>query len=271
MKRKVTAAAAVVAAAAIALVLTSAPAVATSTTHFSFTVPVSIDTQVSQSSYCDNTGPHITFSSTLVVGDHWVQLDLRNNTQGTHEVDAYAQVALSLSQTGTGGNPSIAKQPPLGGVGGDPFIYFRQDLSGRMFYLGRCVQDFSHGYDNPNSHFTAGGSSSAFTDLAVSAASCTNRGSNLDLNGTSGRNAVTGHLVLTNSYWGLNPQHINSNDVQANLGLDLVGSGLISKKGSVNGPGGNPLVYAATGLYPPWAYDDPSSAPGTFLGRCKQL
>jgi hypothetical protein len=283
--------------AATALVALAVPAGATpASVKFTFSVPVSVTTSVDRHSYCDNTGPHITFASTLVVGDKWVQLTFQNSTNNPqHSALAYAQASLGLSQTGTDGNPTVYKQPPLGGAGGNPFIYFEQDVSGNnagtTWYLGRCVQDFGNGYDNPNARFSASGSIAGFVALAAQSTSCSNKGSSLTISGTSGRNAVKGHLILTNSFWGDSmptPQHIDNTDIVATLGLTLVSpaNGSIPKQPPLGGPGGNPIIYAATGTYfaggnntsgpmPPntsyWAYDDPSAAPGTLLGRCNQL
>jgi hypothetical protein len=258
------------------------PAGATpASTHLSFKVPVTVTTSVEGSSYCDNTGPHITFSNILAVGDHWARVDFRNNTQGTHYTDAYAQVVLSLSQAGNGGNPWIYKQPPLGGVGGNPFIYFENDLDGTMHYLGRCVQDFGAGYDNPNSRWTAKGSLGGWADLVTTAFGCNNKGgSSLTVGGNDGTDGSTGHLILTNSYLGDGmpyPQHVNPS-ILASLGLQFAPpwTGSIPKQPPFGGAGGNPLIYIEPGVYsagppPSWTGDTGYTDPGLFLGRCNQL
>lgn len=243
--------------------------------HVNFNVPVSITTSVDGSSYCDNTGPHITFSNILNIGNHWAQFTFQN-PPGVHSGTAYAQVVLGLSQAGNNGNPWIYKQPPLGGVGGNPFIYFEDDADGIMHYLGRCVQDFGNGYDNPNARWTANGSTSGFADLVVSTVGCSNKGgSTLNFDGTNGENGVNGNLLLTNSYLGDGmpmPQHQNSS-ILATLGLQFAPpwSSGIPKQPPLGGAGGNPDIYVNTGVYSPWVPDVPGSDPGLFLGKCNQL
>jgi hypothetical protein len=262
--------------AAAPLVTWAAPAGATPAhAHVTFKVPVSITTAVDPTSFCDNTGPHIRFSNVLNIGDHWAQFTFQN-AGGNHVANAYAQVVLDLSQAGNGGNPWIYKQPPLGGVGGNPFIYFENDLDATMHYLGRCVQDFGNGYDNPNARWTAKGTTSGWADLVVSTFGCSNKGgSTLSFDGTNGENGATGKLVLTNSYLGDGmpyPQHLN-NSILATLGLQFAPpwSGGIPKQPPLGGAGGNPDIYLATGTYSPWVNDGTYPDPGLLLGKCNQL
>jgi hypothetical protein len=251
------------------------PAGATPThVHVSFNVPISVTTQVDKSSSCDNTGPHITFKNFLLIGDHWLQFTFQN-AGGNHVANAYAQAVLDLSQAGNNGNPFIPKQPPLGGVGGNPFIYFA-DMNGVMHYLGRCVQDFGSGYDNPNSRWTANGSTSGWADFTVSTFGCSNKGgSSLSFDGTNGEGGASGKLVLTNSFLGDGmpyPQHVN-NSIAASVDLQFAPpwTGGIPKQPPLGGAGGNPEIFAATGNYSPWVNDGTYPDPGLFLGKCNQL
>lgn len=253
--------------------------------HVSFNVPVQVTTQIDGSSTCDNTGPHITFKNFLLIGDHWVQFTFQNGG-ANHVATAYAQAVLDLSQAGNSGNPYIPKQPSNFGVGGNPFIYFENDLDGIPHYLGRCVQDFGNGYDNPNSRWTAKGSAGGWADFVVSTFGCSNKGgSTLTFDGTNGEGGVNGHLVLTNSYLGDGkpfPQHSNSS-ILASVGLQFAPpwSDGIPKQPPLGGVGGNPDIFYNTGLYTPpvidppaagvWAPDVAGSDPGQSLGKCNQM
>jgi hypothetical protein len=86
-------------------------------------------------------GPNITLSGELSIGGICATLIFTNNAEFTHvhEEDVTVQVTLIPE----GQKIVFAKQPPLGGVGGNPYI-FLQFLSGdgtaigQEFYLGRC-------------------------------------------------------------------------------------------------------------------------------------
>ena len=260
----------------VPLVSWAAPAGATPAhVHVNFNVPVQITTSIDPTSYCDNTGPHITFSNILDIGDHWAQFTFQN-PPGNHSGTAYAQVVLALSQADNGGNPWIYKQPPLGGVGGNPFIYFENDLDHTMHYLGRCVQDFGNGYDNPNARWTAKGDTGGWADLVVSTFGCSNKGgSTLTFDGSNGENGATGKLMLTNSYLGDGmPEPVHHNDsILATLGLKFADpwSSGIPKQPPLGGAGGNPEIFIATGTYSPWVNDGTYPDPGQDLGKCNQL
>ena len=65
----------------------------------------------------------------------------RNNQKGTHEHDEYTEVSVVILPAGE--SITFAKQPPQGGAGGNPLIWF-QFLDGTGFpygaevFLGRC-------------------------------------------------------------------------------------------------------------------------------------
>ena len=65
----------------------------------------------------------------------------RNNLKGTHEADVVTELTLLASGTSF----TFPKQPVLGGVGGNPYIYLRfvdgdGNVLGDETYLGRCKQ-----------------------------------------------------------------------------------------------------------------------------------
>ncbi len=113
----------------------------------SATVPMATDvhTDVTTGS-CDNSpGPWITLTGEISLGGLGIQLIFRNNMKGTHEHTE--QMTASVVVLPAGETIQFAKQPPLGGVGGNPHIWLVfTDENGNPIsdeiYLGRCVQDF---------------------------------------------------------------------------------------------------------------------------------
>ncbi len=97
---------------------------------------------------CDNTGSTIKLSGELRLTGINARLIFRNNDNpvgGPHQTDRPTTVSIVLIPAGT--TLEFPKQPPLGGVGGNPWIYLVfLDGSGKpvseKFLLGRCVQDF---------------------------------------------------------------------------------------------------------------------------------
>jgi hypothetical protein len=89
----------------------------------------------------NNPGPFITLGGDITMGGLHARIIFRNNVKGTHTAQSQVNVALINS----GMNITIPKQPVLGGVGGNPLIYF-QLLNGDgsamddPVLLGRCVQ-----------------------------------------------------------------------------------------------------------------------------------
>ena len=97
---------------------------------------------------CDNTGSTISLSGELSLTGINANLIFRNNDNpvgGPHKNTQPTTVSIVLIPAGT--TIEFPKQPPLGGAGGNPWIYLvflnaaGQPVSDR-FLLGRCVQDF---------------------------------------------------------------------------------------------------------------------------------
>jgi hypothetical protein len=126
------------------LALWAAPAQAQQQVAAEFQAPLKLKGTV-ESLYCtNNTGPQINFSGEVEFpGGVTVQFIFRNNEKGTHE-DSETTTA-DVTMTPAGGTITIPKQPVLGGVGGNPFIWIqlmdgqRTPLTGEI-YMGRCVQ-----------------------------------------------------------------------------------------------------------------------------------
>jgi len=105
-------------------------------------------TAVVEGGSCDNTGSTISLSGELRLGGINANLIFRNNDNpagGPHKAERPTTVSIVLIPEGQ--TIEFPKQPPLGGVGGNPWIYLvflngaGEPVSER-FLLGRCVQDF---------------------------------------------------------------------------------------------------------------------------------
>jgi hypothetical protein len=108
-----------------------------------FDIPTSVQASAA-SDGCDNSpGPTITLNGELKLGGLCAQLILTNNNKFTHATAA--DVVIDVALIPEGHSISFAKQPSLGGAGGNPYIYvqFRDgsggDLSNPIF-VGRCNQ-----------------------------------------------------------------------------------------------------------------------------------
>lgn len=112
------------------------------TMNLNFDMPT--DASVDISGMCSNhPGPYVTLDGELKLSGLNARLTFRNNEKGTHEHEEDVTVDLVIIPAGE--SISFAKQPPLGGVGGNPLIYFQftdsngNALSEQMF-IGRCTQ-----------------------------------------------------------------------------------------------------------------------------------
>ena len=97
---------------------------------------------------CDNTGSTISLSGELSLSGIDAKVIFRNNDNpvgGPHKNDQPLVVSIELVPPGM--SIEFQKQPSLGGVGGNPWIYLAfLNAAGEpvsdTFLLGRCVQDF---------------------------------------------------------------------------------------------------------------------------------
>lgn len=108
-----------------------------------FFLPSTAIAKVSSDS-CDNTGSTITLNGELRLTGINARLIFRNNDNpvgGPHENDQKTTVDIVIIPAGQ--SIQFAKQPPLGGVGGNPLVYLAflngqgQSVSSE-FLLGRC-------------------------------------------------------------------------------------------------------------------------------------
>jgi hypothetical protein len=252
--------------------VSSAPAGAVGASlHSNYTIPGHARFEFTEA-WCDNTGPHITISSELdILGDHSAQLTFKNNAKGTKSLSIVGEVVVDVFDTDGTELAQIAKQPPMGGVGGNPFIYFHPEGSENYYYLGRCVQDGKIRKALNTGPFAEDLDVSAFTNLFIQSLECTSKGSKLSVTSDSGTDDINGWLVFTNSDLGRNPQHINDDEIAASVGMTLLqGLSNIRKGWGVGGAGGNPLIEVATGTGAD-VNSFKEDGPGLQLGRCKNL
>jgi hypothetical protein len=206
----------------------------------------------------NNPGPYITFDGALALGAIDAVMIFRNNEKGTHEreEDILVRVPLCPAQ-----EIRFNKQPPLGGVGGNPFIFLQLlDESGDpisdKILLGRIVQgvfpvDLSFG--------------SPVGILAAIAGSCSNNpGPWITLDGDVTFSGVTAKLIFQNSPHA-NAPHQREESVELNVELTPPGGVIrFSKQPPLGGVGGNPRIYIKF-------ESNGESSEEIYLGRCVQL
>src|SRR5438128_11671564 len=116
---------------------------ATTTVSATFETPVNVQTSISTSGCSNSPGPTITLQGALSLGGMGVKLLFENNVKGTHTYTVESTASATVIPQGQ--SIQIPKQPVLGGVGGNPYIWIQfmdghdNPLTGTTF-LGRCVQ-----------------------------------------------------------------------------------------------------------------------------------
>src|SRR5262245_57198339 len=108
-----------------------------------FTMPVQVLATVNMSDCNNSPGPQINLDGSVSLGGMTVEMTFRNNLKGTHTYTD--QKSVDVVAVPAGGTFVIPKQPVLGGVGGNPFMWVQMvDGSGtalsQQSFLGRCVQ-----------------------------------------------------------------------------------------------------------------------------------
>src|SRR5256712_119302 len=116
---------------------------ATTTVSTTFETPVNVQTSISTSGCSNSPGPTITLQGALSLGGIGVKLLFENNVIGTHTYTVESTASATVIPQGQ--SIQIPKQPVLGGVGGNPWIFLQfTDGKGNVvsdsFLLGRCVQ-----------------------------------------------------------------------------------------------------------------------------------
>ena len=220
--------------------------------------PVRVRGNLTSQACSNNPGPYITLSGEIGLGAIDAVLIFRNNARGTHQREEGISVRVSLA---AGQVIQFNKQPPLGGVGGNPFIFLQicdgnwNPLSDKIL-LGRCVQgllpfnvNFGH-----------------FADvLAQIAGSCSNNpGPFITLDGAVTFGGINARVTFQNSPHA-NAPHQRSEAV--NLDIELLRGGNVirfAKQPPLGGVGGNPHIYVKFEC-------NGESSDEVYLGRCVQL
>jgi hypothetical protein len=228
-----------------------------------FPMPVRLQAAV-EASGCENApGPQITLNGALTLGGLGVDLIFRNNEKGTHTATEEAVAKVVLIPEGQ--SVSVPKQPVLGGVGGNPFIWVQlvdaagNPLSGAIF-LGRCVQ----GLSNLSADFFLPSTAVA----EVEAEGCYNNpGPYITLSGQLALTGLNARIMFANNDNPVGGPH--DANVEASVDVVVIPAGQsiqIPKQPVLGGVGGNPWISVL--------FRDGAGEPlsGEFLlGRCVQL
>jgi hypothetical protein len=226
----------------------------------SLSQPASVVTKATAEGCENNPGPFVTLNGELTLGGLGARLIFRNNEQGTHEHVEDVSVDVTILEAGE--KITIAKQPPEGGVGGNPHIFlqfFDGDWKalGKPNYLGRCVQGLK-------------GAAQLFslpTDATiVLAGECSNSpGPFITLTGELTLGGLNGKLVFSNTKK-LAP-HVTDAQVEVKFTILAPGESItFAKQPPLDGAGGNPRVYLQ---FLDGAGDEIGDE--IFIGRCVQL
>lgn len=209
---------------------------------------------------CSNSpGPQVTLSGDLLIGGLNVQAIFRNNVKGTHEhLEQFATGAVLLPEDTT---ITIPKQPVLGGVGGNPFIWV-QILDGRgralteEIFLGRCVQGVMP--IAPRFYMDA----LASVDVHLECAN--NPGPFITVNGGLILSGLKARFIFRNNDNPVGGPHRADATVEALL-LPAGTAIKFPKQPVLGGVGGNPWIWLQF-LYP----DGEPASEEFFIGRCVQ-
>jgi hypothetical protein len=225
-----------------------------------FQMPVRMQAAVEASGCENNPGPYITLSGELTLGGLGVDLIFRNNEKGTHTHAEPTVVGVTLLPAGE--SLAIPKQPVLGGVGGNPFIWIQMvdgngnPLTGEVF-LGRCVQ----GLSAVSADFLIPATATA----SMTAADCDNSpGPFIELGGDLSLTGINARLIFRNNVDG---PHEADDTTTATVTIVPAGESIrFPKQPVLGGVGGNPWISVL--------FRDGDGGPigSEFLvGRCVQL
>lgn len=214
------------------------------------------------SNLCENNpGPFITMNGEFALEGLNGRLIFRNNVKGTHEASEDVSVDFSILEDGQ--TIGFAKQPPDGGVGGNPYIFIQLHDGKKVPYtdeifLGRCVQ----GLDPVAEELIL----ASVAQMTVTTGDCSGAGGpSIKLSGELRLGGVDATLTFTNS--DQFPPHIRDEDAEVSFVVLKPGESIsFAKAPPQGGAGGNPLIY--------FQFTDTAGEAMTeefFLGRCNQL
>jgi len=223
-------------------------------------VAASVTTSATAEGCTNNPGPFITLSGEIALGGINGRLIFRNNVKGTHERTEDVTVDVVILPAGE--TITFAKQPPQGGVGGNPRISLQftdgdgNALSDEVF-LGRCVQ----GLDTTNVSLAL----PADATVDVTTGRCLNHpGPFITLSGEITLGGLNARLIFRNNVKGT---HTREEPIVVDVVILPAGESItFAKQPPLGGVGGNPRIY--------FQFTDASGdplGPEVFVGRCVQL
>jgi len=234
------------------------PLLADQTVPVAYRMPVHVACHVSESGCNNSPGPTITLDGAISLGGLGANLIFENNVKGTHTATVVSW-ATNISLLPLGSPISIPKQPVLGGVGGNPYIYMQfYDAKGNALtdemFLGRCVQGLSVGADLVNDVV---GSTTVHTD------GCDNHpGPVITMGGEITLSGLKARIIFRN-----NPKGTHTAETFSDVNIIIDGQPVtLPKSPHQGGAGGNPLILLQFLQGDGTAITDP-----LMLGRCNQL
>jgi hypothetical protein len=217
------------------LALGALTARADQTFGLAYKMPVHVSCNVNETGCNNNPGPTITLDGAISLGGLGANLIFQNNIKGTHTT-TLVEWATNIALVPLGAPISIPKQPVLGGVGGNPYIYMQfYDAKGNALtdetFLGRCVQGFNFSGEFLNDVVGA---------TTVSSGDCSNSGGpTITMGGELVLSGLKARIIFRN-----NPKGTHTAETFTDVDLIVDGSVVtIPKSPHRGGAGGNPLVY----------------------------
>ncbi len=221
-----------------------------------FELPMHISAIVDESGCQNSPGPQITLGGEIELGTLKARIIFSNNLKGTHTATVVSQFDVDLL---LGSTIQIPKQPVLGGVGGNPYIYLQFTDGGtnnlsNEFFLGRCVQGLS---------VDAEVLSKAIALATIVASDCSNRkGPFITLGGEIVLSGLHAKIIFRNNVKGT-----HTAQAVRDIAIILEGTKItLPKQPVLGGVGGNPLIS----IQFLDGQGNAISAP-VLLGRCVQL
>ncbi len=230
------------------------------TVNAKFDVQAFAKVQAQSEGCSNNPGPFIYLNGEITLGGVNAKLIFSNNQRftHTHEEDVVVDVVLLPE----GESITFEKQPSLGGVGGNPWLYLRWTDGegngyGRPQLLGRCVQGLFA--TTANLGLRSGASA------AVGTGGCNNSGGpTISLDGELTIGGLTAELIFTNNR---KFTHVRSEDIVVGITIIPAGESIeFAKQPPLDGAGGNPHIFLQ--------FESGQGAPLSdmiYLGRCVQL
>jgi hypothetical protein len=206
-------------------------------TPFNFNRQIAVTADLTPTAYCDNSSVNLTFSGTVALDIEGVVLNVvaANNSKQTKYLDYQGQITLTAPEIQPG--YQIAKQPSLGGAGGNPYLGF--GLQGtNPVYLGRCVLSSNASLAR---YFQRGpGLQNLAASFSAQSCSTDAKGTNkININVGNGTNSAGGNVTLSNNMKGT-----LSTNTSLVVGIELVPNQRASSSHGLSVIGGNPMIYA---------------------------